>query len=97
MGTLELAEGVYFQDFAPMVFQALRQTVYHVPFPQYLRSLMGAGGTQMEDYIEQMVGNFSEGGSGNAALPLLPFSPRPPPSRLPPCFLRTCARSASAA
>ena len=55
---------VYFQDFAPMVWQALRQTVYRLPYPQYLRSLMGSSAEQMEDYIETMVGNFSEGGSG---------------------------------
>ena len=61
--TLELADGVYFQDFAPMVWQALRQTVYHVPFTHYLSSLMGSS-MEMEDSIEAMLGNFSEGGSG---------------------------------
>ena len=64
VSTIELSEGVYFQDYAPMVWQALRQAVYHVPFPQYLKSLMGSNAKQMEDYIETMVGNFSEGGSG---------------------------------
>ena len=64
VSTLELGEGVYFQDFAPMVWQALRQSVYQLPFTQYLQSLMGDSAGQMAAYIETMVGNFSEGGSG---------------------------------
>lgn len=63
--TLELAPGVYFQDFAPMVWQALRQEVYGVSFTRYLRSLMGRSSSEMETFIEAMVGNFSEGRSGS--------------------------------
>lgn len=63
--TLELAPGIYFQDFAPMVWQALRQEVYGVSFTRYLRSLMGRSTSEMESFIEAMVGNFSEGKSGS--------------------------------
>ena len=39
---LELSSGVTFCDFAPQVWQALRQSVYKVSSPAYLHSLMGS-------------------------------------------------------
>lgn len=66
--TIELAPNVYFQDFAPVAWQLLRQTVYGVSFPEYTRSLTGVTGdafsSQIESSIEAMVGRFSEGAGG---------------------------------
>ena len=60
----ELAPGVQFQDFAPLVWQVLRQEVYGVPCSEYTASLAGDSATQLEACIEAMVGQFSEGGGG---------------------------------
>ena len=60
----ELAPGVQFQDFAPLVWQVLRQEVYGVPCAEYTASLAGDSATQLEACIEAMVGQFSEGGGG---------------------------------
>ena len=68
--TIELAPHVYFQDFAPVAWQLLRQAIHGVSFPEYTRSLTGVTGTgdahsaQIEASIEAMVGRFSEGAGG---------------------------------
>ena len=60
----ELAPGVQFQDFAPLVWQVLRHEVYGVTCDEYTASLAGDSATQLEACIEAMVGQFSEGGGG---------------------------------
>ncbi len=66
VSTHELAPGVTFRDFAPLVWQVLRQQVHKVSFTAYTHSLSGANALELEACIEAMVGQFSEGGGGAA-------------------------------
>ena len=59
-----------------MVWQALRQSVYQLPFTQYLRSLMGDSAGQMAAYIETMVRATSSRMSAHLTILILPL-PRP--------------------